>query len=65
MCGEPHKFGSGLFPREFMKRDQQAQPGMSMDQTFDEMWQSYLDFDADPQAWSAIFADIDMNAVVP
>jgi hypothetical protein len=62
-CGEPSKVGAGLFPQDFMNGDGQvvSSNDVNMEQTFDEMWQSFLDFDADPQAWNAIFAEVGME----
>ncbi|KAK5677623.1 hypothetical protein LTR17_027704 [Elasticomyces elasticus] len=52
------RFGVGLFPADYMGDSENgglAEPG------FDTMWQGYLDLGEEPQAWDALFNDIELG----
>ncbi|KAK4929188.1 hypothetical protein LTR49_004085 [Elasticomyces elasticus] len=52
------RFGVGLFPADYMGDSEDgglAEPG------FDTMWQGYLDLGEEPQAWDALFNDIELG----
>ena len=54
------RFGVGLFPAEYMAADQADTVHTEPD--FDAFWQDYLDLGSEPQAWDALFNDIEMGA---
>ncbi|TKA77006.1 hypothetical protein B0A55_01965 [Friedmanniomyces simplex] len=52
------RFGVGLFPAYYMGENGS---GEVPEPDFDTMWQSYLDLGAEPQAWDALFSDIELG----